>query len=327
MHGYRQFCNKIYQATKFVLGYLDASFIPLPTAKLTGRESLADRWILHRMTTTAREVNSAIEARDFSAATSASYKFWYNQLCDVYIENSKRILWDGTPEEQEIVKQTLYTALESGLRLMHPFMCFLTEELWQRLPRRASDKGTPSIVVAKYPIYEKELDDAASERAFDLILKISGAIRTLKGDYAIRENAEVYVQLFDGASLATCDAELASLSRLSDASKKGIEITLLGGGAEKPAGCVPLPVNAQATAFLMVKGRIDVEAEIEKARRKMERAEETIRAQKTLMAKDAFKAKVTEEAQEAEGRKLANAEKEVEEMEFALKSFETLKME
>jgi valyl-tRNA synthetase len=160
IHGYRRFCNKIYQATKYVLGRL-GEFTPRATVSKSGKESLPERWILHKLSISAKQINEHLDRREFSDATQVAYRFFYNDLCDIYIENSKAIFEDGTEEQKESAKQTLYTAIEGGLLMIHPFMPFLTEELWQRLPRREGDK-TPSITVAKYPQYKQEFEDAAA---------------------------------------------------------------------------------------------------------------------------------------------------------------------
>src|SRR5205814_6933569 len=85
IYGYRRFCNKIYQATKYVLGKLDKDFVPRPNNKMTRNESLAERWILHKFTIAAKEINKALADREFSQATQIVYQYWYNHLCDVYI--------------------------------------------------------------------------------------------------------------------------------------------------------------------------------------------------------------------------------------------------
>jgi valyl-tRNA synthetase len=200
IHGYRKFCNKIYQATKYVLGKLDADFVPQKTAALTGKESLAERWILHKMTTAAKEVNQALAEREFMKSTSIIYAYWYNHLCDVYIENSKAILQDGTPEEKRSALDTLYTALEGALTMIHPYMPYLTEELWQRLPRRPEDK-TPSIVVAKYPVYDSTMDDPKSEEAYELVLGISRGIRSLMAEYSLKDQGTgMFITAIDSSS-------------------------------------------------------------------------------------------------------------------------------
>lgn len=149
MHGFRKFCNKIYQATKYVLLSLEKrkDFVPAKTDSKTGKESLAERWILSRYTNATKGVNAALTDREFSKSTQLLYAFWYDELCDVYIENSKAIIQEGTPEEQLSAMNTLYNTVEGALRLIHPFAPFLSEELWQRLPRRP-DETTPSITIA-----------------------------------------------------------------------------------------------------------------------------------------------------------------------------------
>jgi valyl-tRNA synthetase len=151
MHAYRRFCNKIYQATKYVLGTFDKfgkDFVPRETAAKTGKETLPERWILSKFNRAAKEVNETLTDREFSRSTQVVYNYFYDELCDVFIENSKAIISDGNPEERKSAMDTLYTALEGALRMIHPFMPFLSEELWQRLPRRPGDKA-PSITVAE----------------------------------------------------------------------------------------------------------------------------------------------------------------------------------
>lgn len=275
MHGYRRFCNKIYQATKYVLGRLPSNFQPQKqSACPTPKVSLAERWILHKLTVASQEVNAALTEREFSNAAGIVYAYWYNHLCDVYIENSKSILSSGSAEEQESALQTLYTALEGALTMIHPFMPFLTEELWQRLPRRPGD-GTPSIVKASYPVYEQRMDDPASEEGYELLLEISKGIRSLTAEYAIKESAEAVVQLFDDKSLKTCTDELASIRSLSGkAIHADGKLSIISGKDAKPVGSVVSAVNASASVFLKVTGRIDIEAEIDKARKKLSAASE-----------------------------------------------------
>ena len=207
MQGYRRFCNKVYQATKYVLGKIDKDFVPQARSSKTGKESLAERWILHKFTTAARDINKALTEREFSKSTQIAYQYFYENLCDVYIvsyycncnyvntrltgkqENSKAIIADGTPEEARSAQDTLYTALEGGLTLLHPFMPFLTEELWQRLPRRPEDK-TPSIVLARYPQHDASLEDSDAEASYELLIGCSKGIRSLMAEYAIKEDGK-----------------------------------------------------------------------------------------------------------------------------------------
>jgi valyl-tRNA synthetase len=190
IYGYRKFCNKIWQATKYVVGKIEAEkFVPRKSGKMTGKESLAEKWILSKLTNAAKDINKALEDREFMRSTAIVYSYWYNHLCDVYIENSKAIISDGTAEEKQSAIDTLYTAIEGALTMIHPFMPFITEELWQRLPRRPED-STPSIVKAAYPTYDAEMDDPASEEAYELVLGISKGIRSLMAEYSLKDEAK-----------------------------------------------------------------------------------------------------------------------------------------
>jgi valyl-tRNA synthetase len=162
--------------------------VPAKDASAVGK-TLAERWILHKMNTAARDINAALADREFAKSSNIIYRYWYNELCDVYLENSKAIIRDGTEEERKSAIQTLYTTLEAALTMIHPFMPFLTEEMWQRMPRRPSDE-TKSIMIAKYPTFNPALEDPKSEAAYELVLGCVKAARSLMAEYALKENAE-----------------------------------------------------------------------------------------------------------------------------------------
>lgn len=187
--GYRKFCNKMYQATKFALMRLGDDFIPNPTAALTGKESLVELWILHKLNKAAQNTNKGLEERNFLLATDEVYRYWLYELCDVYIENSKPLILEGTDEQKRSAQDTLYTCLEGALLLIHPFMPFVTEELWQRLPRRPEDKN-PTIVKAAYPRFVEELDNPAAETAYDLAFSVVKAIRSMQAEYGIKDQCK-----------------------------------------------------------------------------------------------------------------------------------------
>uniref|UniRef100_A0A673LJR9 valine--tRNA ligase n=1 Tax=Sinocyclocheilus rhinocerous TaxID=307959 RepID=A0A673LJR9_9TELE len=145
--GYRHFCNKLWNAVKFAMRTLGEGF-------LCGSESVSDRWILSRLSAAVALCDSGFQAYDFPAITTAIYNFWLYELCDIYLESVKPVLSRTDSEGQkqaDICRQTLYTCLEVGLRLLSPLMPFVTEELFQRLPRRLAQDSTSSICVTPYP--------------------------------------------------------------------------------------------------------------------------------------------------------------------------------
>ncbi|KAI1653624.1 tRNA synthetases class I-domain-containing protein [Daldinia decipiens] len=324
MHGYRKFCNKIYQAAKFVLGKLEQDFVPEKTGKPTGKESLAEKWILHKMNAAAKEINESIANREFNRSTTTVYQYWYNHLCDVYIENSKSLIQEGTEEEKRSAVNTLYTALDNALRLIHPFMPFLTEELWQRLPRRPGDE-TPSIMLARYPVYDPELDNPAAEAAYELVLGCSKGIRSLMSEYALKDEAKVFIQTYDETAHETAVEQVQSIKSLSGKGVTGIEV--ISGSDVRPTGCVAFPVSSAAAVFLHVKGRVDIDDEISKANKKLDKTRAAIAKQQKLLADTNYQQKVAAALQEADKKKLADLESEAKGFEGTIKQFEGLKLE
>ena len=199
--GYRKFCNKLWNATRFANMKLGEGYIPRSTDTLNGEESLASLWILHKLNKAIKEVNFNLEQMNFMQATNAVYQFWLYELCDVYLEVSKPVL-DGTNEEaKKAAQDVLYICLDQGLKLLHPFMPFVTEELYQRLPRRPIDVH-PSIMLAGFPKYRSEWEVTSSEMEFDYIFALVRSCRTLLADYNMKKDAQFYI---------TCPSSMTNL--------------------------------------------------------------------------------------------------------------------
>jgi valyl-tRNA synthetase len=145
-----------------------------------------DKWILSRLANAIEECHQGFTTYDFSRATNAIHAFWLYDFCDVYLEAIKPVTREAsyTEENREAVKQTIYTCLEEGLRLLHPFMPFLSEELWQRLPRRASHTW-PSICLAAYPTTVAGRAAAELEKDFAAVMEIVHAVRALRTEYGV----------------------------------------------------------------------------------------------------------------------------------------------
>jgi valyl-tRNA synthetase len=246
-------------------------------------------------------------------------------LCDTYIENSKAIFDEGSAEEKESAKQTLYTAIEGGLTMIHPFMPFLTEELWQRLPRRAGDK-TPSITVASFPQYIQEFDDAAAEAEYELLVDVSRGLRSLTAEYSFKENASTYILPLNDAAHNTLQAQTSLPSIRSLVGKTVSEVKILSPSDPAPTGCAVYTVGTAATVYLNVKGRIDIDKEITKAQDRLKKATETVEKQKKVMDAD-WEAKVSDAVREQEKEKLKAAETESRNWEASIEQFEKLKLE
>lgn len=175
--GYRQFCNKLWNAVKFGLTYL-TDFEPTPTMHLTvtTHKHVAGRdlCILSKLNRCIREVNKYIEDYTFGLATNAIHSFFLYDVCDTYLELMKPVFYDLSEENKEAMhcaKMTLFTVLEQFLRLIHPFMPFVSEELWQRLPFLSKLTDVQSIMIAPYPLGVPSWDseEVSTTREFFLL--------------------------------------------------------------------------------------------------------------------------------------------------------------
>jgi valyl-tRNA synthetase len=169
IEGYRNFANKIWNAARFALMYLDGPRAALPPAQRT----FPDRWILSRLAHTIRTVSAELEAYRFDRAATVLYQFIWHEYCDWYLELIKPVL--QTPEHPEgaSTRHTLVETLETTLRLLHPFMPFITEEIWQTIPHQGN-----SIVVQNYPAFDQAWSAPDAEQHFALLEQTVGLVRT-----------------------------------------------------------------------------------------------------------------------------------------------------
>jgi len=173
--GYRNFCNKLWNASRFSFMNLE-DYRGTCTLKDDGARSLADRWILSRLNKTCREVDQALTGFRFNDVASLIYKFIWNEFCDWYIELSKARLYSEGPEKHT-TQNVLVFVLESALKLLHPIMPFITEEIWQKLPK----EGT-SIMVAPFPQYDPKLDDSEAEQQMQVVMDVITSVRNIRGE-------------------------------------------------------------------------------------------------------------------------------------------------
>ncbi|KAG5856231.1 hypothetical protein ANANG_G00005850 [Anguilla anguilla] len=285
--GYRFFCNKLWNAVKFAMKALGEGFVPLDKAQLSGAESVSDRWIL---------------AYDFPAVTTAIYNFWLYELCDVYLECLKPVLSrtdsDGA-SEADVCRQTLYTCLEVGLRLLSPIMPFVCEELFQRLPRRRPERDLPSVSVASYPEsaefcwHSEEVD-----RQMEFVMNVVKTIRSLRADYNLtKTRADCYLQCIDSDTAAVVQ-------------KHGLQIQTLS--------------YSQCTVHLLLKGLIDPEKELAKLAAKKADLERQTEKLNEKMEKSDYKEKVPAKVQEQDGEKLRQSQTELQKVKEAIDNFKKM---
>ncbi|SCU90053.1 LAME_0E06854g1_1 [Lachancea meyersii CBS 8951] len=321
VEGYRKFCNKIYQATKFALLRLGADYQPSAEEKLSGQESLVEKWILNKMTHYSKTVNDALDKRDFLTSTSGIYEFWY-LVCDVYIENSKYLITEGSEAEQKSAKDTLYTLIDNALRLIHPFMPFISEEMWQRLPKRASETS-PTIVKASYPVYREDYDNEKAGKEYELILDAIKEARSLLAQYGILKNGKVFIESSNAEFLETAINQKESIVSLIKAID---EVNVVKSSSEIPEGAVLQAVNPEINVHVLVKGHVDIDAEIFKTQSKLEKAQKVKEnIDKTMNSPD-YEAKANEQAKATNNTRLQNTLADIEGLEATIANLERLKL-
>jgi valyl-tRNA synthetase len=208
IEGYRHFANKIWNASRFALMNLDGFDADrFADAMRDGPRSaglgLAERWILSRLHRLIREVDEAMEAFRLNDAAQALYRFIWTEACDWFIELAKPQLHDesdsGDHEAATRRRQaqgTLAAVLEHAMRLLHPFMPFLTEEIWQQLPKPSGAPG--SIMITLYPIADEAMLDDEAERHMQLIMDVTTALRNIRAEYDIAMAKPLEVRIYAG---------------------------------------------------------------------------------------------------------------------------------
>jgi valyl-tRNA synthetase len=317
--GYKKFCNKIWNATRFALLKLDQGFTPSSSIKLTGKESAADLWILHKLYKAAADTNQYLEQMNFMQATSSVYQFWWTELCDVYLEVCKPVI-DGNDKIAKAVSQNvLYTCLEQGLKLLHPFMPFVTEELYQRLPRRPNDIA-PSIMIAEYPEAVQEWQNEKAGREFEFINSVVHASRSLIGEYNVK-GARIMIQTPQYTEL------LQNQTHIVKSLIKGCDsVEILEPHANQPIGCT-LYTLEETKIFLLVKGFVNFEQEIEKLKSKSAKIQKLHDAISAKQSVDSYSVNVKDEIKVLDENKLNGYRTELEAINSTIENFSKLLLE
>ncbi len=192
--GYRHFANKIWNATRFALMNLgDFSGGSMNPSSHVESYSLPDRWIRGRLNQAIREVQKALEDYKFNEATHTLYQFIWHEFCDWYLELIKPHLYQSADKKRKVLTQeTLLKVLDDSMKLLHPFMPFITEEVWQQLPLK---RKTGSIMKASFPRPVEGFDDEGAAREMGLVIEIITAIRNIRGEMNLPPGKQITVIL------------------------------------------------------------------------------------------------------------------------------------
>jgi valyl-tRNA synthetase len=195
VEGYRNFANKIWNASRFVMMNLEEGFTP-NSELLTPDSSLSDQWILSRLNSVVSEVQAALADYRFNDVASLLYQFIWHEYCDWYVEFSKPALNQAPGSAPRKATQTaLVSALETALRLLHPVMPFITEEIWQTLPQEVrsqkSEVRKESIMISAYPVADESMINAGVERDMQMVMDTILALRNIRGEMNIAPSQQI----------------------------------------------------------------------------------------------------------------------------------------
>ena len=265
---YKKFANKIWNASRFVLLNMEGfEKMEIDETKL----AVEDRWIMSRLAKSVTAVERSIDVYDFPTASKTIYSFFWNEFCDWYIESIKPRLNRGG-EDRTVAQNVLITTLDASLRMLHPFMPYITEELWQRLP------GSEGLLISsEWPEFDESDFDDASENEFSRIMEMVRGIRNVKAEMNIPPSSKTDVYCLG----REFDPEILNLvSHLSNSNE-------IGWRDEKTSGSVSAWADTENTLYVVL-GEIDTEAEIRRLEGKLDKERNDLIRTKSKLENKSF---------------------------------------
>lgn len=296
-----KFANKIWNATRFLLMNLEGrELVEIEKSKLC----TMDKWIYNQLNVAADTVAKAMESYRFNEAAQAVYSFFWNDFCDWYIEASKRNLLNGTEEEKNLQVSILMDILEESMRLMHPFLSFLTEEIYQKLPNHKGD-----VIVADYPKFSPERESKEAEKLVEALQDAIKSVRAVRSSLMIGPEKKVKVVIRPAKDFFAADfykEATALMASFMSASTLIIDSE----GTEDVSSAFPT-AGIGYEAFVFVRDAIDVDGEIKKLEAEIKKAEGLLAGSLKKLSNENFIANAKAEAIEKEKAKKAEFEDKI----------------
>jgi valyl-tRNA synthetase len=289
-----KFVNKIWQMTNFITGNLDGDLPPglPPTADL----DLPSRWIVSRLMRLVDNVQHLFDVYQYGEAGRQIYEFLWSEFADWYIEISKHPLYEGDAKTKETTRRVLVGVLDTCLRLLHPFMPFVTEEIWQYIPHEGE-----ALIIASWPTADKAHMDEGAETQMNALMDTVRGIRNARTEYGVDPARRITAQVAPGSYRAVLERYGYLFARLCNVS----ELTLLADGAPSPGEAASVVVS-DMTAYLPLAGMIDIKAECERLTKEQSRLNEQIAKSQAMLGNEQFVSRAKPEVVERERSKLAD---------------------
>ena len=307
--GYRNFCNKLWNATRFVLMNVEGHDLALDHQQIPGsgvcsavdaknrlKFSFADRWIVSQLQRVEKEVEQHFTDYRFDLVAQTVYKFIWDEFCDWYLEIAKVEIQTGDEAQQRAARRTLVRTLEAVLRLAHPLIPFITEELWQTVAPIAGRKTHDSIMLAAYPRADLSRIDEASEAKVERLKALTYACRNLRGEMNVSPAQRMPLLVAGGGE------EIADFAPILQALGKLSEVQIVD---DMPADAMA-PVAVVGETRLMLKVEIDVAAEKIRLAKEIEKLEKQISIAQGKLANEGFVARAPAAVIEQEKQRVAD---------------------
>ncbi|RLB53862.1 MAG: valine--tRNA ligase [Deltaproteobacteria bacterium] len=315
IEGYRNFANKLWNASRFILMNLSGTDA-VASRKRPEAKALANRWVLSRLHHAVVAADRGLEDYRVDDASSALYHFVWDELCDWYLELTKPLLAEGAdPEVAAETRATLVHTLDATLRALHPMMPFITEEIWQRVPK--SDDAGQSIMVAPFPTAESDaLLDEDAEREVALLQTAIVGVRTIRAEHHVAWATKVAAHCFveDATDRKTLERERHLFSRMTNAEVTIVDTTDAIEAATGPRTAVFFDKGVK----LVVPEVIDVAKEQERLGRELKKVDKDLAQTTKKLGNEKFIAKAPPEVVETEKARLTELTNKKTQLETAL---------
>jgi valyl-tRNA synthetase len=314
IEGYKYFVNKIWNASKLTFSNLEDFD---ETASLNVTDALPDQWIKARLNKAIEEITLSLDEYRFNDAAAAAYRFVWHELCDWYLELSKPVFYgNGTPEKRRAAQKTLYEVFQAMLQLLHPFMPFLTEELWQVL----TGNDEHSIMVSKFPVVKEEWQNDTAEKEMELIMELITSVRNIRGEMRIApsQKLNVFISATDEQNRKMIETDKDYILNLANLESLTVEINMV-----EPKG-VATAVIGSIKIFVPLSGIVDISGEKARLEKELGKISKDLEQCSKKLANRDFRAKAAPEIIQKEEDKLKELKKKFATLEGALKKLKGL---